>query len=226
MAHDSRRYHRTRRPTFARAYGMLGAIGSGLATAGSAVGSGLESAAGAVGSGLESAASSLLGGGGEAAAGGAGAAVPAAGAAPSLASVGNFLVNRATGGAAKGATSALGSLGQGLQSLFGTGAAENIGPGFVGPPAPVGPGFLGGFAQGFMGDVPNLAHPSAGTSMGQGLGQLTDMLEKLNAQSPPPPPLPMQPIIQTGGPVRPLQVIPGGSAQPGTGPIMKLLGIL
>jgi hypothetical protein len=113
-----------------------------------------------------------------------------------------------------------------LQSLFGTGAAENIGPGFVGPPAPTGPGFLGGFAQGFMGDVPNLAHPSAGTSIGQGLGQLTDMLEKLNAQSPPPPPLPMQPIVQTGGAVRPLQVIPGGSAQPGTGPIMKLLGIL
>jgi len=51
MTHDSRRYHRTRRPTHARAYGMLGAIGGGL-----------ESAAGAVGSGLESAASSALGG--------------------------------------------------------------------------------------------------------------------------------------------------------------------
>jgi len=77
--HDSRRYHRTRRPTFVRAYGMLGAIGSGLETAGSAVGSGLETAAGSaltgVGktalSGLESVGQGLqslfTGGGGEAA---------------------------------------------------------------------------------------------------------------------------------------------------------------
>jgi len=203
---------------------MLGAIGGALGEGASAVGSGLESAAGAVGGGLESAASSLLGGGGQAA--GAGAAAPAAGATPTLASVGNFLLNQATGGAAKGATSALGNLAQGIQSLFGTGAAENIGPGFVGPPAPTGPGFLGGFAQGFMHDTPQLAYPSAGTSVGRGLGQLTDMLEKLNAQSAPPPPLPQQPIIRTGGQVRPLQVLPGGPAQPGTGPIMKLLGIL
>src|SRR5262245_5262906 len=55
MTQDSRRYHRAHRPTFARAYGMLGAIGSGLETAGSAAATGLESAAGAVGSGLESA---------------------------------------------------------------------------------------------------------------------------------------------------------------------------
>jgi len=203
---------------------MLGALGGALGEGASAVGSGLESAAGAVGGGLESAASSLLGGGGQAA--GAGAAAPAASATPTLAGVGNFLLNQATGGAAKGATSAFGNLAQGIQSLFGTGAAENIGPGFVGPPAPVGPGFLGGFAQGFMHDIPSLAHPSAATSVGQGLGQLTDMLNKLNAQSAPPPPLAQQPIIRTGGQVRPLQVLPGGPGQPGTGPIMKLLGIL
>jgi len=44
--HDSRRYHRTRRPRLTRAYGLLGAVGSGLETAGSAVASGLETAAG------------------------------------------------------------------------------------------------------------------------------------------------------------------------------------
>src|SRR5215510_3120932 len=221
MTHDSRRYHRLRGPRLVRAYGMLGALGGAAESAGSALGS----AAGAVGSGLESAATSLLGGGGQAA--GAGAAAPAAGATPTLASVGNFLLNQATGGAAKGATSALGSLGQGIQSLFGTGPAEAIGPGFVGPPAPVGPGFLGGFAQGFMHDIPNLAHPSAATSIGQGLGQLADTLEKLNAQSAPPPPLPQQPIIRTAQPMmRPIQVVPSAPAQPGTGPIMKLLGIL
>jgi len=204
---------------------MLGAIGGALGEGASAVGSGLESAAGAVGSGLESAAGSLLGGGGQAA--GTGAAGTAAGAAPSLASVGNFLLNRATGGVAKEATGAFGNLAQGIQSLFGPGAAENIGPGFVGPPAPTGPGFFGGFAQGFMNEIPSLAHPSAGTSIGQGFGQLADTLEKLNAQSPPPPPLPQQPIIRTAQPMmRPIQVIPSAPAQPGTGPIMKLLGIL
>src|SRR5215475_889032 len=59
MTHDSRRYHRPRGPRFARAYGMLGAIGSGLETAGSAIGTGLETAAG-----------SVLGGAGKAALGG------------------------------------------------------------------------------------------------------------------------------------------------------------
>src|SRR5262245_4048509 len=37
MTHDSRRYHRPRGPRFARAYGMLGAIGTGLETAAGSV---------------------------------------------------------------------------------------------------------------------------------------------------------------------------------------------
>src|SRR5262245_37353996 len=71
MTHDSRRYHRVRRPTFTRAYGALGALGGALETAGTTALSGLETAGGAALSGLESVGTglqSLFGGtgGGEA----------------------------------------------------------------------------------------------------------------------------------------------------------------
>ena len=215
MTLDSRRYHRVRRPTFTRAYGLLGAFGlggdTGAATAGTAAAEGAgaaEAGAGAAGAATVPTAA---------------AAAPAA--APTLASVGNFLLNRATGGIANEATSALGSLGQGLQSLFGTGSAEPAG--LVGPPAPTGPGFLGGFAQGFMNAVPELKHPSTATSLGQGLGQLTDTLSRLSGQSPTPPPLPPQPILRIGQPLQPMRtVVPSMPAQVGPGPIMDLLAHL
>jgi hypothetical protein len=194
---DSRRYHRTRPPTFARGYGMLGAIGSGLESAGSAVGS----AAGAVGSGLESAASSALGGAGQSALGG------------------------------------LSSIGQGIQSLFGSGGGEAghlaslgqavpAGVELAGPSSTfAGPGFLSSVMQGFTQGPQSLANPSAGTSLGTGVGQLLSTLDQMNAGRSGG--MSMQPIVggitgQAQGP----RVIPGGAAQPGTGPIMKLLGIL
>jgi hypothetical protein len=197
MAHDSRRYHRTRRPTFARAYGVLGALGGAAESAGSALGS----AASAVGSGLESAASSALGGAGSSALGG------------------------------------LSSIGQGLQSLFSSGGGEAghlaalgqavpAGVELAGPSSTfTGPGFLGSVMQGFTQGPAQFANPSAGTSLGAGVGQLLSTLDQLNAGRSGG--MSMQPIIggitgQMQGP----RVIPGGAAQPGTGPIMKLLGIL
>lgn len=197
MMHDSRRYHRTRPPTFARRYGMLGALGSAAGEAGSAIGS----AASAVGSGLESAASSAL------------------------------------GGAGQGALGGLGNIGQGLQSLFGAGGGEAGKLAALGQAVPqgvelagpsstfTGPGFLGGVAQGFTGALNQVANPSGGTMVGQGLGQLLQTLDQLNAQRQGG--MAMAPIVRgLGGPVQGPRVIPGGSAQPGTGPIMKLLGIL
>jgi len=199
---DSRRYHRRRPPTFARGYGMLGAIGSGLESAGSAVGSGLSSAAGAVGSGLESAASSAL------------------------------------GGAGNTALSGLGSIGQGLQSLFGSGGGEAGHLGALGQAVPqgvelagpsstfTGPGFMSSVYQGFVGGPQAVANPSAATSLGTGVGQLLSTLDQMNAGRSGG--MSMQPIIGGigGQPVQGPRVIPAGSAQPGTGPIMKLLGIL
>jgi len=221
MRHDSRRYHR-RRPPGARAYGMLGALaegagaaGAGLESAAGAVGSGLESAAGAVGSGLGSAASSLLGGGGG----------TAAGATPTLGSVGSYLLNQATGGIGKEATSALGSLGEGIKSLFGSGP-QDLAPGLAGPPAPTGPGFVGGFLQGFMHDAPGYVHASGATSAGQGFGKLADMLEQLQAQGGAAiPSLPQQPIVRMApmAPARGPVVLPSAPAQVATGPIMSLL---
>jgi len=209
MTHDSRRYHRTRRPTLARAYGMLGALGGALEGAGSAVAGGLESAAGAVGSGLESAAGAAL------------------------------------GGAGKTALSGLESVGTGLKSLFNAptseagylqslGQAVPEGVDIVGPsPTFTGPGFLGSVAQGFVHGPQQYASPSAATSLGQGVGGLLSFLDQLNAQRQP---LPGQMPGMGGQSLRPIvnplaqeplqgpRVIPGGSAQPGQGNIMKMLG--
>ena len=198
MTHDTRRYHRTRRPTFARGYGMLPALGD----AAGAIGSGLESAAGAVGSGLESAAGSALGGAGKTALGG------------------------------------LESVGQGLQSLFSGGGGEAgklaalgqtvpQGVDLVGPSSTfTGPGFMGGLVQGFTGALPKVANPSAATSIGGGVGQLLQAIDQMNAGRQGG--MSLQPIVSgmTGQQLRGPQVIPGGSAQPATGPIMSLFKIL
>jgi len=211
MTTDSRRYHRVRRPPVVRRYGALQYLGLvGGDTAGTAAaGSAATGAAEAASTAAESAAPA--------------AATTAAGATPTLAGVGNFLLNRATGGLVKGAESAFSDIGHGIQSLFGTGTAENT-AGLVGPPAPTGPGFVGGFWQGFTHDAPSLVHPSAGTSLGRGLGDVANMLDQLNAQSGTPPPLPQTPIIRIGQPITPIrQVVPAAPAQPATGPIMSLL---
>src|SRR5262245_49187849 len=130
---DSRRYHRTRRPTFTRAYGALSSLLGGSGT-GAAAGAAEGATAGGLGSTLVS--------GLEAAAG------------PALTGIG------------KTALSGLESVGQGLQSLFGTGAAPGAGGEaaylaslgqavpegveLVGPSAAfTGPGFFGGVMQGF-----------------------------------------------------------------------------
>jgi hypothetical protein len=66
MTHDSRRYHRQRRPTFTRAYGVLGALGGAAEAAGSAALGGLETAGTTALTGLESVGTglqSLFGGG-------------------------------------------------------------------------------------------------------------------------------------------------------------------
>jgi len=206
MTHDSRRYHRRRRPPHARAYGILGAIGGAAETAGGAALSGLESAAGAVGSGLES----------------------------------------ALGSAGGGALSGLSSVGQGLQSLFGSGGGEAgylqslgqtvpQGVELAGPSSTfTGPGFLGSVAQGFVHGPQQVASPSAGTSLGQGVGQLFSALEQLQGsggghQMTPgsfaPHPMGQQIVRGVGQQVIPgVKVIPGAPAKPEQGPIMKMIG--
>jgi hypothetical protein len=153
MTHDSRRYHRTRRPPFARAYGMLGALGGAAETAGSALGS----AAGAVGSGLESAATSALGGAGQSALGG-------------LGSIGQGLQSLFTSGG--GEAGKLAALGQAVPE-----GVELVGP----SPTFTGPGFFPSVMQGFAHGPAALADPSAATSLGTGVGQLLSTLDQLNA---------------------------------------------
>src|SRR5215813_2514313 len=196
MTQDSRRYHRVRGPRMARAYGLLGAVGSGLSTAGSAIGSGLEAAGGAVGSGLESA----LGSTGSTALQG-------------LSSVGQGLQSLFAGG---GGTEAghLASLGQ----------AVPAGVELAGPSATfAGPGFLQSVAQGFVHGPQQLAAPSAATSLGQGVGGLLSALDQLNAQRQGG--MSMQPIVGgiTGEAQKP-RYLPSAPAQPGQGNIMKMIG--
>ncbi len=190
MTHDSRRYHRRRPPRFARAYGMLGALGSAAGT----VGSGLESAAGA-----------------------------------------------ALGGAGKTALSGLESVGQGIQSLFtGGGGSEAARLAALGQPIPegvelvgpsstfTGPGFLPSVAQGFLHGPTQLANPSAGTSLGQGVGALLSTLDQLNARRPGSTlPGGIGPIVSglTGQVQRP-RYDPSGPPPMAPGPIMGMIGQL
>lgn len=209
MTHDSRRYHRTRRPTFTRGYGAIAGLlggGGGAAATGAATGAAADAAAaGGIGStiasGLEGAASSALGGAG----------------------------NTAMG--------ALGSIGQGLQSLFGSGGGEAghlaalgqavpAGVDLVGPSSTfAGPGFLSSVAQGFIGGPSQFASPSAGTSLGTGVGKLMEALQQLQGQGGGPAKMP--PIVQAAPPIRPPQVVPAASGMQGqaAAPIMSLLHI-
>jgi hypothetical protein len=204
--HDSRRYHRTRRPTFARGYGLLGALGGGGgATTGAAAageGAGIGSS---IVSGLETAAG------------------------PALTGLG------------KTALSGIESVGQGLQSLFGGGGGEAAkladlgqavpaGVDLLGPSSTfTGPGFLESVHQGFVQGpqfLKQFSDPSGGTSAGAGVGQLLSAIQQLQQQGGGPAKMP--PIIQTGAPVRPLQVVaPANAGTVGSGPILGgLLGHL
>jgi hypothetical protein len=209
MTDDSRRYHRMRRPPFTRGYGLLGAIGGG---GGAATGATAATAAGE-GAGIGSTLLSGL----ETAAG------------PALTGLG------------KTALSGIESVGQGLQSLFTGGGGEAghladlgqavpAGVDLVGPSSTfTGPGFLESVHQGFLQGpqfLKQFSDPSGGTSAGAGIGQLLDTLQKLQAQGGGPAKMP--PVIQTGGPIRPMQVIPPANAGTvGSGPILGgLLGHL
>jgi hypothetical protein len=181
---------------------MLAELGAGAGTAASAVGTGLETAATTVGPALEHLAGSALSGLGKTALGG-------------IENVGSGLQSLFTGGG--GEAGHLADLGQ----------AVPAGVDLVGPsPTFTGPGFLQSVYQGFIGAPPKVANPSAATSAGAGIGQLLDALQQLQGQGGGPAKMP--PVIQTGGPIRPMQVIPPANAGTvGPGPILGgLLGHL
>jgi hypothetical protein len=201
MTHDSRRYHRIRPPRFARAYGMLGALGSGIESAAGTVGSGLESAATAAGPALGKLASTALGGAGKTALGG-------------LESVGQGLQSLFTSGG--GEAGRLAALGQAVPE-----GVDLVGP----SPTFTGPGFLSSVYHGFIGGPEQVANPSAATSLGTGVGQLLSTLDQLNASRQGG--MSLQPIVQgiTGGVQRPkLTDTAPPPMQPG--PIMGMLGQL
>jgi hypothetical protein len=221
---------------------IAAAVGEAAGAAGSAIGS----AASAVGSTVGSAAStlgSLFGGEGAAgAAEAAGAAAPEAagvvgGILPEAAAAAapeSFLgtIGSAIQGALPGPTG-IGSLTEGLQSLFG--GSPEAAPGFVGPPsalagpAVVGPGFVGGFVQGLTGQYAPAAAASGGSAAGGGLGQLVSFLNSLHGSAGAPPRAPMGPIVRLGGmPTAPFTQLIPNTAQSNieTGPIMKLLAHL
>lgn len=218
MTHDSRRYHRTRRPTFTRQYGMLGAVGTTIADAAGAAGTGIADAAGAVGTGLGNAAGAV----------GTGLANAAGAVGPGIESVAGKVLG----------TTGLENVAQGLQSLFSGGGGEagylqSLGQAvpqgveLAGPSSTfTGPGFMGGLVQGFTGAVNPVSNPSAGTSLGTGLGQMAQTVNKLSSVGPGIPELPQSPILQPAGAglMRPKPVVPGGSAKPEQGNIMKMLG--
>jgi hypothetical protein len=210
MTHDSRRYHRTRRPTFARGYGMLGMLGgtvggdaaAGAAATGAAEGAGIGST---IASGLETAAGPALTGLGQTALSG-------------IESLGHGLQSLFTGGGGEAA------------KLTDLGQAVPAGVDLVGPSSTfTGPGFLESVHQGFTQGpafLQQFANPSGGTSAGAGVGQLMSALEKLQGQGGGPAKMP--PIVNPGGPIRPLQVVPPANAGTvGPGPILGgLLGHL
>jgi hypothetical protein len=215
--HDSRRYHRTRRPTFARGYGAIaGLLGGGEAAGatGAAAGAAEGAAAGGLGSTLVS--------GLEAAAG------------PALTGLG------------KTAVGGIEALGQGLQSLFTGGGGEAAkladlgqtvpaGVELVGPSSTfTGPGFLEAVHQGFTQGpafLKQFAEPGAGTSAGAGVGQLMSALQQIQQQGGGPAKMPQVVPAQIIRPpamtFQPRPVIPGGTGMESRAqaPIMSLLHI-
>ena len=199
MTHDSRRYHRRRGPTVARAYGMLGALGGAAEGAGSALGS----AASAVGSGLETAAGAALGGAGKSALSG-------------LESVGTGL---------KSLFSAVPTEAERIAAL---GQPVPAGVELAGPSSTfTGPGFLNSMVQGFVHGPQQFANASAGTSLGQGIGGLLQALDQLNAQRQGG--MSLAPIVGGVSGVQPLRgpkYLPDQTPPMGPGPIMGMIGQL
>jgi hypothetical protein len=213
--YDSRRYHRTRRPTFARGYGAIGSLlglgetaGATGAAAGAAEAGGLG---GALVTGLEHLAGPALTGAGKAAVGG-------------IEALGQGLQSLFTGGGGEAAK--LADLGQ----------AVPAGVDIVGPsPTFAGPGFLEAVHQGFVQGpafMKQFADPSAGTAAGAGVGQLFSALEKLHQQGggpakmpqlPPPTPIIRPPMIAP----QPRPIIEAGTGMESRAqsPIMSLLHI-
>lgn len=81
------------------------------------------------------------------------------------------------------AVSGLQNVASGLQSLFGGDSpAPPPAANFVGPPAPEalvsGPGFGQGFLEGFTNTLQRYGDPSAGTALGQGLGELARFIDE------------------------------------------------
>jgi hypothetical protein len=201
--HDTRRYHRRRRPTFARSYGAIAGLLGGTTGTAAATGVADAAAAGGIGSTIASGLATAAG--------------------PALTGLGNT----ALGG--------LESIGQGLQSLFTGGGGEAGKLAALGQAVPegvelagpsstfAGPGFLSSVAHGFVGGPQQFASPSAGTSLGHGVGQLLNALQQMQQQGGGPAKMP--PIVTMGPPVRAPQVIASGPAQPAAAPIMSLLHI-
>jgi hypothetical protein len=131
--------------------------------------------------------------------------------------------------------SGLENVAQGLQGLFGGGGDEAgylqslgqpvpTGVELVGPsPTFQGPGFLGSLIPGVQGGT-EYANPSAGTQLGQGVGQLLAMLEKMKQQGG----AGMGPMVPTPGGATPggIRMLPGYHAAqaPSGGLIHNLIG--
>jgi hypothetical protein len=123
------------------------------------------------------------------------------------------------------------NIGQGLQTLFGGGGDEAGYLQSLGQPVPTGvellgpsetfqgPGFLGGLIPG----GPDYANPSAGTQLGQGVGELLAMLQKMKQQGGGGL-APLVPVAGGGGPA--VRLLPGyqQAAAPSGGLIHNLIG--
>jgi hypothetical protein len=210
--HDSRRYHRTRRPTFTRAYGALAALaGGGEAAAGTAAGAGTSAG---IGSTLVSGLEALAG--------------PAA----------TGLAKTALGGLegiGQGLQSLFGGSGGEAGYLASLGQTVPEGVELAGPSATfTGPGFFEAVHQGFTQGpafMKQFAEPSAGTSAGAGVGQLMKALEQLQQQGGGPAKMPQLVPAQIIRPpamtFQPRPVIPAGTGMESRAqaPIMSLLHI-
>jgi hypothetical protein len=133
-------------------------------------------------------------------------------------------------------SSGLQNVAQGLQSLFTGGGGDEAGYlQSLGQPVPegvelvgpsstfTGPGFVGSLLPGMQGGQ-QYANPSPGTQLGQGLGQLVAMLEKIKQQGGGG----MGPLVPTpgGGGPSGVQILPGYHAAqaPAGGLIHNLIG--
>jgi hypothetical protein len=133
--------------------------------------------------------------------------------------------------------SGLGDIASGLQSLFGGGPDEAgylqslgqtvpQGVELLGPSETfTGPGFAGSLLPGFMGRDQQYANPSPGTQLGQGVGELVRMLDKIRQQSSGGMAAPVSLSPPQGGPTG-VQILPGymKAQAPSGGLVHNLIG--